>query len=351
MKIENLEKRAEEAVLKFLEGVPFASAELISGESTADGKRPNLFLKICLPDKEQLLVVEIKRSGQPKPAREGVNQILRYKELYPDAYGVLIAPYISSKAASICSQAGVGYLDLAGNCSIAFGQVYIRVDGRPNPFSRDRSLRSLYAPKASRLLRVLLANPIDKVWKVEELSKEADISIGHVSNVKNLLDEREWIEDYEVGFSLSDPNELLREWSKNYSYRKNQFRDFYSLSSVSEIEVEVAESCREFSIEYALTGFSGAARMAPAVRYQRAMAYILGDMDKLAQQIGLKEVKSGANVTLLEPYDKGVFYGSREYDGIPVTSPIQLYLDLKSFRGRGEEAAEALLEQVIKPKW
>jgi len=27
------------------------------------------------------------------------------------------------------------------------------------------------------------------------------------------------------------------------------------------------------------------------------------------------------------------------------------YLDLKNFRGRGEEAAETLLNQVIKPQW
>ena len=351
MKIKDLYKRAEEAMLQCLDEIPFLSLEQISEEPAVDGKRPDLLIKVSLPDREQLLLVEIMRSGQPKPVREGVNQILRYKEQLPDAYGVLIAPYISSRAASICLEAGVGYLDLAGNCALVFDQVFIHVDGRPNPFSRDQSLRSLYSPKASRLLRVLLNNPVDRVWKVEEISKEASISIGHVSNVKKLMDEREWIEEYEVGFSLRDPEAVLIEWSENYSYRKNRVQDFYSIKEIPQIEREMAESCRDYSIDCVLTGFSGASRIAPAVRYQRAMAYVNGDIDRLAKQIGLKEVASGANVTLLEPYDTGVFYGSEEYDGGTVASPIQIYLDLKGFRGRGEEAADAIMAQVIKPRW
>ena len=64
-----------------------------------------------------------------------------------------------------------------------------------------------------------------------------------------------------------------------------------------------------------------------------------------------KKVESGANITLLIPSDEGVFYGASEIEGVPVASPIQSYLDLVSFRGRGEEAAQFLLDKVIKPKW
>lgn len=351
MRNDRLNERAEEALLKCLEQVPFATVEPIFERASISGKRPDLQYKLRAPDFDQLLLIETKGTGQPKPVREGVNQILRYKELYPESYGVIIAPYISARSASICLKEGVGYLDFAGNCFLAFQNVYIRIDGQPNPFSQDRSLRSLFAPKASRILRVLLVNPIDKIWKVKELCKESDVSIGLVSNVKKLLDEREWIEDHEVGFSLSDPGALLREWSENYSYRKNRVRDFYSLQEISEIESRIAEACSESDIEYALTGFSGAARMAPAVRYQRVMSYVRGSVDRLSRRLELKEVRSGANISLLEPYDDGVLYGSAKVNDVQVASPIQVYLDIKGFRGRGEEAAEALLEQVIMPKW
>ena len=54
-------------------------------------------------------------------------------------------------------------------------------------------------------------------------------------------------------------------------------------------------------------------------------------------------------MSLIEPYDDGVFYAAHEVDGIGVVSPVQLYLDLQGARGRGEEAANAVFEQAIKP--
>ena len=43
--------------------------------------------------------------------------------------------------------------------------------------------------------------------------------------------------------------------------------------------------------------------------------------------------------------------GVLDADGISIVSPIQLYLDLVTNKGRGEEAAQFLLEKVIKPEW
>ena len=49
--------------------------------------------------------------------------------------------------------------------------------------------------------------------------------------------------------------------------------------------------------------------------------------------------------------DEGVLYGTREIEGAPVVSPIQHFLDLSRTKGRGEGAASAILEEVIKPTW
>ncbi len=67
---------------------------------------------------------------------------------------------------------------------------------------------------------MLLNHSVSRAWKVEEIRDESNVSIGLVSNVRKLLDEREWIVDREIGFSLKDPEALLREWAQNYSYRK-----------------------------------------------------------------------------------------------------------------------------------
>lgn len=353
MKIQDLERQAVEALLACLEDIPFVQdvetafqvSQQLSGASRPDG-----VVKLMLPEGEQLLLLEVKNSGQPKLARGAANQLFRFREAYPDAYGIFAAPYISSQAAAICREAGIGYVDLAGNCRLSFGQVYIQREGQPNPFAQKRDLRSLYSPKAERVLRVLLANP-GRPWKIQALADEVGVSVGHTYNVKKLLADREWLRTEPGGFVLSEPSQALAEWAQNYQYDRSQAHDYYSLKPITDVEADLVQVCRGEEVPYALTGFSGAARLAPFVRYQRATAYVAKGLEELVDRLDLKEVPSGANVSLLTPYDEGVLYGACDVDGIQVSSPIQIYLDLQDLGGRSQEAAQFLLEQVIQPTW
>jgi len=343
-------KEAERALWECLERVPFLSIKRVQREPRLGSASPDIALKLRTPDGEQMMLVEVKNSGQPRIAREGVNQLLQYRSKVPQAYGVLVAPYVSPQSAQICTESGIGYVDLAGNCRLSFRQVHLEREGRPNPAPQRRVLRSLYSSKTTRVLRVLLLDP-KRTWKLQPLAQEAGVSLGQVYNVKKLLADREWIRSSDEGLRLVDPGPLLTEWSQNYTYRRNAARDFYLLDTPPEIESKLATACRYRSVQYALTGFSAAARLAPMVRYQRVTAYVNGDLGDLVKTLGLKEVPSGPNVTLLSPYDEGVFYGAADVNGIQIVSPVQTYLDLIGFRGRGEEAATFLLEQVIQRQW
>ncbi|MBM4334241.1 MAG: hypothetical protein FJ117_24045 [Deltaproteobacteria bacterium] len=342
----DLEPNAENTLRGILEKIPFLKIDSLEREKGG----VDLLVTLALNGRKQLLAIEVKNNGQPRMAREAVNQLIRLRNTFPNAYCVFMAPYISPRAAEICTADSIGYMDYAGNCYLSFGQVYIKRTGEPNPFRARRELVSIYSPKSSRVLRVLLNNP-GKVWKTQDLANEARVSLGQVANVKKRLLDQEWITTGQEGFSLIEPWMLLEEWSTAYTYRKNEIRNFYSLKDLPEIESELTEVCNEKGVEYALTGFSGAARFAPAVRYNRAMAYVSNIREDLKMALNIKEVPSGANVTLLEPYDDGVFYGAQVIDGIRTASPLQVYLDLKGFKGRGEEAAEVLLKEAIKPKW
>jgi hypothetical protein len=89
--------------------------------------------------------------------------------------------------------------------------------------------------------------------------------------------------------------------------------------------------------------------VAPFLRYNRAFSYILGDIETLAKDLNFKEVSSGSNISILQPYDEGVFYKEQVIGGVKVVSDIQLYLDLISYKERGEEAAKFLYEQSLFP--
>jgi hypothetical protein len=341
-----LKEMAEKSIRLCLEKVPFISIQEVTKKFDRDTIEMDLWVKLTFPGGQQDITVEIRNNGQPRLARAAANQLLRYNKYIPNAYGIFIAPYISEKAAQICQKEGIGYIDFEGNCLLSFRNVYIEHRGAPDRKIVRRELRSLYTSKAQRVLRVFLNNTA-KTWKTKDLALEADVSIGQVSNVMQKLKDREWVKQTSEGVKLATSKALLKEWSENYTYKRSKAIQYFSLKSVSEIENDIAEICKSNNINYALTGFSGAARFAPAVRYQRVMSYIEDINPDLTLQLGLKEVSSGANVMLMYPYDEGVFYGCKEIDGVRIVSPVQLYLDLKGITGRGEEAAEVIMNEVL----
>lgn len=341
---------AKATLLSCIAKVPFLKVVEPESEYRNEILQPDILLQLKFPEKRIQIIAEVKTSGQPRLARDAVNQLLRYREYYPESYGVFIAPYISPRAAKICLKEDVGYVDLSGNCRLTFDKVYIEKEGNPNKFKEKRALQSLFSPKAERILRVLLCNP-GKKWKIKVLANISGVSLGLASNVKRLLYDQELISGDRGGFKLEQPKLLLNKWVENYNYRKNEILEFYSLKNIATIEKELSEYSDKNSIKYALTGFSGAARIAPSVRYKKAMFYAADIPEKMIDDLSLKKVESGGNLLLFIPYDDGIFYLMNEYNGIKVVSLVQLYLDLKGFRGRGEEAAEALFERIFEKSW
>jgi hypothetical protein len=305
------------------------------------------------------LCIEAKNSGEPRFLRTGVlslaarieQAINRGKGVF---YGILAAPYISKSGAEICEEAGVGYIDLAGNCLVRHEAVYVRIEGRPNPFATSRGMKSVFersSVKSGVVLRHFFEHP-GRVWKIDQMVEASGVSLGQVSKVKRFLEDREWIESTKAGFRLTDSAGVLAEWSATYNRKPNDGMDFYALDPIPEIEAKLSEAFRRKHIKGALTGFSGGVRYVPAVRYQRVHAYVdRGHFEDLPASFGWKRVSSGANVSLFVPYDSCVLIGVREVGNGVVVSPVQAYLDLMGLKGRGEEAAQAVLEGAIGKKW
>jgi hypothetical protein len=335
---------------QILSAVPFIKVNESLLEASLGNIRVDLIVKFKINGRLLSLLIEIKSLGEPRIIRTAIQQLREYSNLIENAYPVVAAPYISEDTANLCKQNKVGYIDLAGNCFLTFDRVYIERKYYPNPIVEKRRVRSIFSPKSSRILRVLFSNPQRRPWGVWELAKESNVSIGLVSKVKERLLDLEYISGDKY-LTLTRPIELLEEWANNYSFRKNKIYDYFSFENIRDVEQKLSQYCRQQQIPYALTLFSGAALVAPFSRYTRGFAYVGKNISEVVDQLGLKEVSSGPNFTILEPYDEGVFYGSNETDDMKVVSDVQLYLDLIGFKGRGEESAKFLLEQRIKPKW
>lgn len=305
--------------------------------------------------------LEVKSYGEPRQIRATVQQLLEYRQRLQytatstdkqneQTYGIIAVPYITEQSAQICKENNVGFIDLAGNCFIKFGQIFIERKNYPNLYKEKRIVKSIFTPKASRILRVMLSNP-KREWQLQELSKESEVSLGQAYKVKERLFDLEYATENKKNIILKNPAELLSKWSDNYSFKNNMLYDCFSFGEPKEIEQNISNYCGKNNIAYALTLFSGLDLVAPYARYNRSFVYIKEKINDVVSALELKPVDSGPNVTILCPYDNGVFYGLQTIEGMNVTANVQLYLDLASYKGRGDESAKFLLEQNIKPQW
>lgn len=333
-----------------LKDIPFLQLEQVPVGESSPNFRPDLVFEATTGTGCRKIIIEVKSIGEPRYVRYAIQQLKEYISLSEDAYGVVAAPFISSDTARICRENNVGYIDLGGNCLLRFDQVNIERQNFPSVNVEKKTLRSIFTPKSSRALRVMLCNP-KRSWQVQELANESKVSLGLAFKVKERLLDLEYAREENKNICLNRPGELLDKWAENYSFRKNRMFDYFGIVEPKELERKIAEYCKDKRTPYALTLFSGAALVAPYARYTRGFVYVGSKIQEVAESVGLKEVSSGPNFTILEPYDEGVFYDIRETEGIIVACDVQLYLDLISYRGRGEESAKFLLEQRIKPKW
>ncbi|MEA2021043.1 MAG: type IV toxin-antitoxin system AbiEi family antitoxin [Candidatus Caldatribacteriota bacterium] len=317
--------------------------------------QPDLIVEVKTKDKKKYFVVfEVKSAGQPRYVRMAVSKLKYMVSNKKNYYGVFAATFISKESKQICNESGVGFIDLAGNCLFKFDNVYINIEGCPNIFPNTRPLKSIFSPKSTRALRIFLCNP-KKEWFVKDIAKEAKISLGQASNIKQRLLEYEFVETTGIGknlkIRLNKAESLLKEWSKNYTYQRNKIRNFYSMDKVEVLEKKIVNYFKDNQVTYAFTLTSGASRVAPFLRYNRIFTYVSNNIDLIAKDLNFKEVSTGPNISFLDPYDEGILYYLQEINGVKVVSDIQLYLDLKRYLKRGEEAAEFLLEKRLKKQW
>lgn len=266
---------------------------------------------------------------------------------------VLVSPYISKRTADICEKNGVGYFDYAGNCWFVGHSIYLSERGNKN-LSPERSIASTSifeqsAVISSLILRELFAD-INKVWRLKHLSETVKCSIGQVSKVMDFLIKNAWAEKSAEGYYISEPELLLKEWSKTYGKKTVPTYLCYSLDNPSVLEGKLSDLKRDMGIDYYLTGFSGGVRYAPVVRYNKVHVYIAPeDMLEAVAYLGLKEVDSGANVMIFSLENDSYKKDSRIIGEDMVVSPLQVYLDSMQIKGRGEEIAEAvLLKEILK---
>jgi hypothetical protein len=323
--------------------------ESLQTETWFQGNRFDFVAKVKIGDVSKLLLIEVRSSGQPRFLRQAIARFRETGISDAGAYFVIAAPYISVRGMEVCRLHEVGCLDLVGNFYLAFDNVYIERVVADVPQQAKRTIRNLFAPVSSRIIRVMLEEPAQS-WKLTALSESAGASLGQTYNVsEKLVAEGFARKSYREGLTLTDPAGLLDLWREEYEITAgNELHSFHSSEREPAVVMrEIARVAERAGSTYAFTLHAGASLVAPYVRFNDVHFYIGSDVHAWVDALGLHTVEYGGNVHLVRPYDEGVFYRARFHQGMVVVGNIQLYLDLYRYPARGREQAAFLREREL----
>jgi hypothetical protein len=277
---------------------------------------------------------------------------------------VLAMPRVSPRMAALCQEHGWSWYDLAGNCRLEIpGVLLIERSGKEPVPAPPRAGANLSTPEAARVVRALLApENARRRWTQRDIVAHfADLtpavpapSLALVNKVVQHLRDQAFLEPLpNRGFRVRDYEGLLQAWRTAYRFDRHIRRAYFTLLQGRALQEKVRSLDPDGQGRLAYAAFSAADIQAPAVRQPRTWLYVNPGVEReFASAIEAKPVDSGENLVVMIPDDNGVFYRVETGNNRPpCTNAVQTYVDLASSGGRGEEAAEAILQQRLKPAW
>ena len=307
-----------------------------------------------------VLIIEVIADGAPRYVRSAIYQLescylahilkSRHSDDSRRLIPMLVSPYLSPESRAICTAHNVAYLDLCGNAHLAFDNVYVDRAVAGKPKSETRALQSIFTPKSGAVLRVMLRDP-GRAWLVADLAEKANVSLGHVSNVRKYLLEREWIEKRDDGVVLVQPDALLKAWRENYRRPSDHRIIGYTHLHGDQFEKRLSEALNPYPQRpraiYSL--HSAAQWFAPYGRDGTYNFYVdEPGVQTLTEALKLASVAKGANVVIRVLKDGSLFDDAIEpAPGVFCTSSIVTYLDLWNGNERDREAAEHIAREFF----
>lgn len=346
MKEWDVQNQAADTLRALFDDIPPVEVEQIELEPVIPDRGIDILARVRAFGRPHLLACEVKASGQPRHARSAVTQLRHaIRRLREDATPVFIAPFLSPESRALCREEEVGFLDLEGNCRLAFDGVFIERQVPTRPTIERRELKSIFKPKSAQVLRVMLRDPA-RPWRVAELADAADVSLGHVSNVRAALVDREWAEAGGQGLSLTRPDIVLDAWRDAYEPPAGNRYGFYTTlhGKAFDVAVRGVLSTSPPRGRVVLASFSAARWLAPYARAGSEFLYAdPRGLERLRDALKLSSAAKGENVAVTVLQDEGPLHDAVEASpGIICTSSVQTYLDLSASGERGREAADHL---------
>lgn len=311
----------------------------------SDLPRPDEVWSVVAPGGEEALqrVVAV-RQVYPRDIRKW---LALSREEAPVGSYLLVAQYLTPGSREILEEAGVNYIDAAGNVLVRLDRPAVllreRGDGARRP-SAEGPMRSLRGGKAARIVRALcdLTPPLS----AGDLAAAAGTTAGYVSKVLALLDLEALVERRPRGpVETVDRPALLRRWAADYGLlSSNTCRLYLAPQGITAFQRDIAAVARRREdFRYALTGSFAASRRAPVAPPSLLFCYV-DDTAWVAEETGLIAASGAGNVYLCGPFDPVVFERTWEEAGSVFAALSQVAVDCLTGPDRMPSEGEALID-------
>jgi len=264
---------------------------------------------------------------------------------------LLLARYVPRPTGERLAEAGVNFLDEAGNMNLALGSNYYSlILGKPEIRSAEKRSPG---PAAIQVLITLAAQPETWDWSIRDLASVAGVSKTAAAEVRQRLVEEGTLKKGEDGqYQLLNPQDLRERCLSGYSQLLrprlmiNRFR-----SMEKDADKFVAEFIRIVSQSgknYALTGGAGAFVLQHFYRGKETAIFVEGITPDIERRAKLLPDPRGHIVLLRAFSERLVFW--RLVRGFWVAHPLLIHLELlQQDDPRAHEAAEKIREEFLKP--
>ena len=328
--------------LPFVKGLDFSIPNR-NGDSGIDG-----FLKVRTTDRTYNFLVEQKRSYLDRGI---LNALIAHSKR--GAKGrhdplLLLARFVPKPSAERLIEAGVNFLDQAGNMHIVLGRKYERtiVGNREDVAVKDGPRVS---PATAQLLFTFATIEEAKSWPVRQLAEASGLGKSNVANVRQQLVDRGLLKKSGRDFEIRERARLQEELLRGYEFALRpklligRFRT--PQNDLDNILAEFKKAFREMSIRWSVTGGPAASALQKFYRGLELPIFIDSFPDQLRRRLRIIPDKNGP-VIFLRSFGTVPFW--RDAEPFPLAHPWLIYSELmNSSDPRAHEAAEELKREFL----
>ncbi len=288
--------------------------------------------------KRATVVVEYKDRLVPRDVPAAVAQARAFAG---DAV-MVAAPFLGRRTREVISEQAEGYADATGNLRLRLDRPALFVDvtgAESNPWREgEEALRTLKGPGAGRVVRAVCE--ISPPYGVRQLAKLSGAPVSTTSRVVALLDREALLtRDADARIASVDWQKTIRRWAQNYSLtRSNRTTTYVEPRGLPALLGKL----REAKFNYSVSGSLAAAARAPITAARLGVVYA-ADVTLAAERLRLRQADSGANVMIVEPFDRVVFERTWDANGVTYAGLAQVAVDLLTGPGRSPAEGDELL--------